>query len=366
MKKYTMNEINLKQFIFTIYKTQIGIGVLSLPRDLAKTAGTDGWLAILLGWLLAILFSIIIIKVMEKHPHDTLFDLFPKLFGRWLGGAVSSLWILYSTFSATVAMISTIHIIHVWILTNVKESVLMPLFMIPVYMAAKQGIRVIGRFAEFVYLFTLWMPMILFLTLHESNWLNLLPVGQNGWFAILGTVKATVLSFLGFEVAFMLYPFLQDKKSAVKGVIIANTMSMFIFMLITIFSYVRFSQDVVMEYVYPTLNLLKLIRLPILERFEIIFLPFYLFILFMTVIPYLYMSVFGISRLLGKPDHRKYLRVLMLGWLALPFFFTPSYAHITGLGKLWGNLGLCAAVIFPILLWIYQRAFFKFRKGSLR
>ncbi len=365
MKKYTINEINLKQFIFTIYKTQIGIGVLSLPRDLTETAGTDGWLAIVLGWLLAILFSVIIIKVMEKHPDDSLFDLFPKYFGRWLGGAVTLLWILYSAFSATIAIISTIHIIQVWILPNAKEYVLMPLFAIPVYMAAKQGLRVIGRFAEFVFLFTLWMPMILFLTLQESSWLNLFPIGQNGWPPILMTVKATVLSFLGFEVAFMLYPFLQDKKSAVKGVVIANTMSMFIFMLITIFSYVRFSQDVIMEYVYPTLNLLKLIRLPILERFEIIFLPFYLFILFMTVIPYLYMTVFGISRLLGKPDHRPYLRLFMLGWVALPFFFSPSFSDITGLGKLWGNLGLCAAVVFPVFLWAYQKVFLKLRKGAL-
>ncbi|MFB0841248.1 GerAB/ArcD/ProY family transporter [Paenibacillus oleatilyticus] len=366
MKKYTVNEINLKQFTFTIYKTQIGIGILSLPRDLSETAGMDGWISLLLGWLLAILFSVLIIKVMEKHPEDTLFDIFPKYFGKWLGGAVSVLWILYTAFSATIAMISSIHIIQVWILPNAKEYVLMPLFMIPVYMATKQGVRVIGRFGEFVFLFTLWMPMILFLTLYESNWLNLIPVGQKGWLPILTTVKATMLSFLGFEITFMLYPFLQNKKAAYKGVIYANTISMLVFMLITVLSYVRFSHQVIMEYLYPTLNLLKLIRLPILERFEIIFLAFYLFILFATVIPYLYMSVFGLSRLTGKKDHVPYLRVYTLIWLVLPFFFVPSFSQITALSKFWGNLGLCAAVIFPVLFWAYQKAFLKLRKGALR
>lgn len=35
--KYTFNQISLYQYILIIFETQVGIGVLSLPRDLAKT-----------------------------------------------------------------------------------------------------------------------------------------------------------------------------------------------------------------------------------------------------------------------------------------------------------------------------------------
>lgn len=362
MNKYSFNQISLKQYIFIIYKTQVGIGVLSLPRDLAKTGGTDGWISILLGWILSILLSLIIIKIMEKNPEKTLFELLSKYFGKWVGKSLYVLWILYAALAASVVMFSTIHIIKLWIIPDIWNFILMILFIIPIYMVTKHGIRVIGLFAEFVYLITLWMPFLLLYGLKDAHWLFLLPIGKEGLFPILSTVKSTILSFLGFELAFILYPFLKDKKSASKGIIIANSLSMIIFVMVTVINFVRFSPEEIKDYAYPTLNLLKLIRLPFLERLEIIYLSFYLFILFMTIIPYLYTAVLGVSQLCGMQDHRNILRILMCLWFLSSFFFLPSASQVTQMGKSWGTAGTYVAYGFPIFLWIYGRLFHHARK----
>ncbi|NRF90434.1 GerAB/ArcD/ProY family transporter [Paenibacillus frigoriresistens] len=157
MNKYSFNQISLKQYILIICEGQVGIGVLSLPRDLAKKAGTDGWIAIVLGWILSMLLSLVIIRIMEKNPEHTLFEILTKYFGKWAGKGLALLWILIAAYAASTIMFSTIHIVKIWIVQDVRNYILMILFTIPIYMITKQGIRVIGLCAELVFIATLWM-----------------------------------------------------------------------------------------------------------------------------------------------------------------------------------------------------------------
>ncbi|MFD0697908.1 endospore germination permease [Paenibacillus sp. GCM10027628] len=362
MNTYSFNQISLKQFTLIIFETQLGIGVLSLPRDLAKTAGTDGWVSILIGWILSVLLSLVIIRIMGKNPGCTIFEILTKYFGNWIGKCLAAAWILFAAYSASVVMYATIHIIKIWIVPDIRNYILMILFCIPIYMITKHGVRVIGLFAEFVFLFTIWMPFLLLFTLQNAEWAYLFPIGKTGIHPILSTVKSTVFSFLGFELAFILYPFLTDKKSASKGIIIANSLSMMTYVMISVISFVKYSPDEITNYVYPTLNLLKVIRLPFLERFEIIFLSFYLFIIFMTIIPYVYTAALGTTQLFGKQDHRNVLRILFFLWILLSFFFIPSSSQITEVSSWQGNVGLYIAYVLPLVLWIYGWIFHSVRK----
>ncbi len=83
--KYTKNQITFMQYIFLIHGVQIGVGVLTLPRELAEKAGTDGWIAIIIGWLFSTVASLIIIQIMKKYPNGTILDLLTHYFGKWIG-----------------------------------------------------------------------------------------------------------------------------------------------------------------------------------------------------------------------------------------------------------------------------------------
>lgn len=357
-----MKQISYIQYVLLIFMTQVGIGILTLPRDLIEKAGTDGWIAIFPGWIISMGISIIIISIMKKDPSSTIFELLPKYLGKWIGKLFILIWVLYGVISSTVGLFTTFHVINMWILPNTKQYILMLLFSIPLYMIMVQGIKGIARFAELAYFALPWIPVFLLFTLSDLNWLHLLPVIKEGWMPIIKTVKSTVLSFLGFELAFLLYPYLIKKEKAVKGILIANTMSMLVFFVVTIISYLRFSPLEVETYVWPTLNLLKLIRLPFLERFEIIFLSFYLFILFKTIIPYAYLAIEGTSSLFGGKYNQLCLRVIVLGWIVASFFFIPTYDEIIQMGKFWGQVGLYLVFGFPVVFFLYQKIFRIFRR----
>ncbi len=363
--QYNANGISLKQFIFIIYKTQIGIGVLTLPREVSDHAGTDGWIAVIIGWFLAVIVSLILINIMQKFEKDTLFDLFRHLFGVWGGKAFSLCWVVYLAFITLYVVFTSVYVMQIWILPMTPNFWIILLFLIPIYYITKNGITVIGRYSEFVYYFSVWMPPLLLLAITESHWLNLLPVLKEGWTPVFGALQTTVLSFLGFEMIFLIYPFLRNKRKAYLGVIIANSLALFVYLIVVLMSFIYFSPDQLDKFKWPTLNLLKTIEFTFIERFEIFFLALYFVILSMTVISYLFFTVYGINHLTGKMNSNRPLIMITLSIVVVALFYQPSFQKLDYAGEVISVAGILFSYVFPVLLWVYIWIFFKVRRNTI-
>ncbi|EEM40735.1 Spore germination protein [Bacillus thuringiensis serovar sotto str. T04001] len=257
-------------------------------------------MSIIIGCVITTLVSLCIVKIMEKHPGYTLLDVLIRYLGKWLGRVVMIFWILYAVLAAVSLIFSLLYVIHIWILPRSPMSLIMILLSIPMLMLACKGALIISRFAVFTVIFTLWMPLLLFIPLKDGHFIYLLPLIKEGWLPIINTVKSTIIAFLGFEFSFVLYPYLTNKASAKKGIVIANLITLFIYLQITFVSFIYFSPDGITKFLWPTLSLVTPFHFSFLERFEIIFLSFYLFIIFDSCIPYIFTASDGINQLLNK------------------------------------------------------------------
>ncbi|EJL23549.1 endospore germination permease [Brevibacillus sp. BC25] len=355
MKKYTYNQLSILQYILLIHGAQVGIGVLTIPRELAEKASTDGWISLLIGWLAATLVSLVITNMMKQYPEKTIIDIFPLILGKWLGRVAIALMSIYCGIAAFVLMINATGIINVWLLSQTPAYVVVFLFALPTYLVLQGGLRAIGRYAELVFYLTLWIPFVLTTAYREVHWLNLLPVIKDGWHPIWEASKSTVLSFLGFEFGYFAYPFLQKKEYASLGIVIANTLTMLVYMSVTIVCFAYFSPDEITQYTWPTLNLWKAIEFRFLERVDILFLSSYLFILSTTALPYIYFCVFSFSQLFGMKDHRKHLRLFLLLVPVAVWFYTPSFIDLKKSTQIWSYTGLGFAYVLPLLAWVLIR-----------
>jgi hypothetical protein len=202
------------------------------------------------------------------------------------------------------------------------------------------------------------MYAIILLAVQNSIWENLLPIARDGWLPVLKTTPVTITAFLGFEQIFILYPKLKNKQKAVKGIVIANSMTAIILLIVTIASFIRMTKVELLGVLWPTLNLLKLIRFPFLERFEVIFISAYVIVLLMSVIPYLHMSLTGAIQLFKRPKlFRPIMIVILVTWLLA--LYSPFVNHNMFVeAKTWiSYIGATFAFAFPILLWLYNKAF---------
>jgi spore germination protein (amino acid permease) len=363
--KYTQNQITFMQYIFLIHGAQVGVGLLTLPRELAENAGTDGWIAIIIGWLFSTLASLIIIQVMKKYPNGSIIDLLTHYFGKWVGKIAALIFVLYFAFLGSIIFEREGLFIQFWILPQTGMFILLLLLSIPSYLIVRNNITILGRYAEFVFFLTIWTIFFYLPPLKEAHWLHLLPIIKEGWNPILTAAKTTIFSFLGFEIAFFLYPFLQKKQKASIGIVIANTLTLAVFLLVTIVAFTFYSPDEISLYKEPTINLLKIVEFRFLERLEIVFLSFYIFIISTTVLPIFFVTVFCTSHFFGKQDHSKYVAWLLLLNLVYVFFFPQSFSINTQLQKVSEPISLILVYAFPLCLWVYLWLYSRIKRGSL-
>lgn len=358
MPNFKNNTLTLTQFTLLIYGTQSGIGILSLPRDLAKTGGTSSWMALFIGFALSVLASLIIVSVMKHYPNDTIIQLFRRFFGKWLGSLFSVCWIVYTMLASFLITVTALYIVTTWILPKTMPIYILLLLTIPGFYLARNGIRIIARFSVLVFFFTSWMAILFMYPMIKGEIVNLLPLIKDGFMPIVKSVPQITFSFLGIELLFLFYPFLEDKSKALKGILIANGLTLLSYLIVTFSSFIYYGPYEVLEYVWPTLNLVKPVEFPFLERFEIIFLSFYLLVLATTGIPYYFSSSFSIAQLLGRQDHQLILAAMIPAIFVVFFFFTNSLSNIDKLSTIFNKAGLGIAFIMPILLlgygWLFR------------
>lgn len=359
MKKYALNEITFMQYILLNFGMVVSIGFLSLPRVLAEKAGTAGWIALIFVWVLSIVASLIVIQVMKRYPDGTLLDLLSVYLGKWAGKAGAVLFALYLLYYGYTGLIYTILITKQYLLQQTPAYIVMLLLLIPTYVIVRNGPRILGRYVELVILLSLWIPLVYLLPLKDAHWLRLFPVLKEGWKPVFGALPSTLYYHIGFSTTFILYPFLKNKRMASAGIVISYTLTMLMYVFITVICFVYFSPDEIISYNEPTINVLKAIEFKIISRIEVLFLSFYLLIFSLSWIPTMYMSVFCTTWLIGKQDHRNHLRLLWLFIAVGTYFFMPTFFQSERMNTLLGQIGFVVEYIAPgcllLYVWIHDR-----------
>ncbi|WP_010676820.1 GerAB/ArcD/ProY family transporter [Bacillus timonensis] len=356
-------QITLLQFILLIHGVQIGVGVLTLPRELAEKAGTDGWIGIILGWFIATGTSLLIIQIMKKHPNGTILDVLTYYFGKWVGKVGGVILAVYFGLLGLYSFITEAMFIQAWVLPRASITLLVILLAIPSYLLVRNNIQILARYSVFVFFMTIWIIFFYMFSLKNAQFLNLLPLLKEGWYPVIKTVKITIITYVGFDIAFFLYPYLQKKEFASLGIVIANTITMFAYLLITLVAFVVFSPDEIAKFNEPTITILKVIELTFIERLEIVLFALYIFVMSTKVLPLMFVSVFSTSWVFGKEEHTKPLFWLLVCSVIYVFLLPPS-VHISLIWrKELETLSFLFTYAFPVCLggYILIRGLFKRR-----
>ncbi|MBM7563192.1 GerAB/ArcD/ProY family transporter [Paenibacillus sacheonensis] len=356
------NSITTLQFILTIHSMQLGVAALSMPGDLARISGTDGWIALFFGWMFSSAASLIIVQIMKAYPSGTIIELMAHFFGKWTGKLTALLFGVYMSIFAYLILDRMALLIQSWIMQQSKTYILMLLFFVPAYTIVIGGVRAIGRYCEIVVLLSLWMLGAMLFLLKEGNWLHLLPVLKEGWMPVIRTINTTIISFLGFESVFFLYPHLDNKKNASWGVLAANTYTLLIYLFLTLICFLVYSPDQISEYNEALLTVVKIIEFRFMERFDIIMLACYLLVISKTWVPALYFGAFSVKRLLivGKP--KRYAWLFLAVMFAITYVWDPDWNESQNAMKWFSRLGLAVAYVMPVLLWGVLSILLRFKR----
>jgi spore germination protein len=320
-----------------------GIGILTLPRELAETTDTaDGWLSILISGAIMMILVTLIIRLSRYFPGKSLFEymeetvtgkVFAKVF-------LTVFFVYFLCFLAFQVRLLTI-ILRMYVLDRTPPEITVILILLTLAFAVTKGVQGI------VHLCLLFFPTILLvyailiiLNIGNVELDPLLPVLAKGFTPVLQGIEPTLFSFLGVEILLFWLKYVEPKKVRAFPLNMAIALIILLYLLVVAFTFSVFSVDVTKIMTFPTIELAKEIEVleGLIERFEPLMITIWILAIFNTMSLLMLLLI----QIANKSKRIKNSRVLGLitGLVYILIFLPNSINEVFTIGKWISYLGI--------------------------
>jgi len=332
-----------------VFMAQSGIVIFSLPRLVAETFGTNGWLAIpgfglfsaLNLWVISKAYNLCkgksIFEIMENVcPKIVLYPFYLLCAAIWalLGCMVVKEYVLIFqmiSFPTTNPMVFKFCISLLAFLLLIKD----------IYTISK-------AITMFFWLF-IWMNLLMlaFIPDLEASRLTTFLFQEGGqWFQ--GSVKIYT-AFLGYELCLLLFPHFDSTGKWHQSAQIGNLAVILTYTAICLIGFMFFSFEQLRHLTFPMLDTLAYIRLPFIERLENLLYSFLLLNTLDTSVLYYWSAKTALQRVFPKGNNKWLSFVIVFGTFAVSFL-PKTLKEISDWLYVIGHGALYIAVFLPIIV----------------
>ncbi|MED3623377.1 GerAB/ArcD/ProY family transporter [Neobacillus thermocopriae] len=338
---------------FLLHTMQVGIGVLGFQRIIAKYAGYDAWISVLVTGLSIHIILWMMYKIGETTNGDML-SAHTFVFGKKLGKILTFPFIFYFTLVAVTILRTFIEVIQVWMFPDLNTFWYSLAYCILAIYIIFGGFRTVAGIAFFGVILPLYLNFIFLFTLPYTDFKNLLPIFDHSVKDLLMSGYKMSLTYLGYEILLFLYPYIKDPQRSKKWAHLGILYTTFLYTLITIITFAYFSEGQLQKHVWPTLTMWKAVHMPFVERFEYIGIANWNII----ILPNFCIALWCASRLLKRVVHLKQKKgILLISFaclIAINFFKTREQINklgdYTGLIAFFLNFGYIPFLFCLVLL----------------
>ncbi|MFC4323565.1 GerAB/ArcD/ProY family transporter [Litchfieldia salsa] len=280
---------------FIISTNQIGVGVLGFQRIISKSAGNDSWIAIILAGIGVHIILFLMYRMLEESEGDIV-SIHQRALGKWIGNSMSVIFLLLVASESLVVIRTYLEVIQVWMFPEINVWIFTLFLLLLVTYIIFGGFRTITG----ICFFSIILPAYLFFTvvfpLEFSHFRNLLPILDHSVLELAKATKDMSLSVIGFEVLFIIYPFIKNPEKSKKWAHLGVMYTTFVYLVFGLTALVFFSHAQLDKQIWATLSMWKIVELPIVERFEYVGIASWL----LVIIPNVCLSLWGSSRLIKR------------------------------------------------------------------
>lgn len=264
------SQIHAYLLFFFICNVQIGVGIFSFQRYIFQVSKHDAWISVLIACLCAHVVLWLIIRMLHKYESADLYGIQYDLFGKYIGTLLNCIYILYYLFVSILIMRVYVVVIQVWMFPDMSSWLIVLLLSTLIIYAGFSGIRVIIGMCLLGFVIILVTVVFCLVTLKYSIWTQLLPVMESNIKDILRGVFRMSFTLAGFEFIMLIYPYVRNKERAMFHSQFSLLFGNLVYLIIMILSLAYFSSSQLQRSIWPTFNMLKILKFPFTERLEFI------------------------------------------------------------------------------------------------
>ncbi len=319
------NILTPSQLTLILVGTMIGLGFLTLPNAVIQISKQDGWISCILGVLYPIYLVFSANYMCKKCPKENILILSKKCFGNILGNILNFIFILFFLFLITEVASGISNVLRIYMtpfLNNYK--ILSIIILIPAYIVYK-GIKPIGRMNEVVFYSTLVMFLFPIGAIKEGSSLNIMPVLGSGIINILKGTLETITAYSGIEIIFLIYPFLNNKKSLKKCGLISTAIIGLIYVWFTFISIFYLGIEISPKFLWPGVTVTESILIPIINSFRYLFMVLWTISTLRLISNGYFALTFGLNSLIKKIDRKTFVFLMY----PVIFYLSSKYGNST-------------------------------------
>ena len=365
---YSNNDkVSIGQMINILILGTIGVGILTLPRDLAEIVGTDGWISLLIGGGLAMLIALANTYIIKCFPNKGLFQILEETLGKPIAWIVSLFLCL--TLLGNIAFIVRIYeiVTKTLLLPRTPKAVLIIMMLLVVVYAVRVGIEPLGRISNIIFPISVILVVILFgLTLSQAEVSNLRPFLQSSPKDIFKTLNIVIYSLLGFELVLIFGVHINQPQKATLIAPITVGVVLLLYLLLNTLVLANFGEKQIIRLIWPTFNVFKTVEFPgaFIENVEIAAMAIWIFNIFTSLAPLYLGTTILISDIVGAKE-QNYFALPLLPLVYTASRFGESIADVYKFFGIFANYTIYPVILgIPLLVFI-GRQVKKFSKNKI-
>lgn len=356
--------INAYLVFFLVHNAQIGLGIVGVQRVIFVEARQDAWIAVLLSGLWIHLVVFIICQTLKQTEHDNIFSLHTFVYGRALGWIANGAVVVYFLMAYTSILLGYVEMMSTWMYPDFPLwSGALILLLLTVYALYGGGFRLVAGASFLMFFMTIWIVFVFCRPIKYAEWIHLLPIWEATPKQMANGVLKTAYTMLGFEVLYVIYPFVKEKERAHRYAQFGVLLTTFLVAAVTVIAIAFFSPKQLDGIIWPSLSMVKVVRLPFVERFEHLLIPLWI----LVVLPNLLMFMWAMTRG-GKELFRVKQKYLLFVFAFLSYVVAIMFEKRVTINEFIdqvGYYGFGLSFVYPFILYVLVRIK-KWAKGSAK
>ncbi|MFC4077082.1 GerAB/ArcD/ProY family transporter [Salinithrix halophila] len=347
------DRISSLQATVTIISMIFGTGILTLARVATDETGTpDAWIDVILGGVISLILGYMLAALSRKYPDQTFYQFNQKIAGKFLGWLFSGIMILYFVGEAGYQARSLAEVLHVFLLEQTPIEVLIISFLSVSTYLVIGGINPMVRLFQFLLPLTMIIfVLVIVLSLQNFELDNLRPVLGRGVTPLIKGLKATALSYSGFEIMLLLTAFMKKPVLATRSVFIGISIPLIFYTALVLVAIGSFGTEDLRTMTWPTMEMTRAVEFPaaFFERFETFFITMWTIEIFTTFVLFYYFAALGMGQLVRK--NHQYWTYGLLPAIYIGAMLPQDLTELFTFGDYLGYAAYFLAGVVPAILW---------------
>lgn len=369
MIKNDNNKISTYQLCIYLILTIVGIGNITLPRELALDGDTNGWIALIVSGFLILIITHMICYVSIKVNKDNFLEVSKSVFGKIIAYIIVILCAIYFIILCGIEVRSFGELLKGTIFDATPISVLMILFLAAAVLITVKGLEAIARFFEIMFVLLVVSVVLMFvITIPGIDITNIFPIMNITGKQFIKLIGDTFYSLTGFEILMIIFPHAKSKYRSKKYALWSIVIVVLFYILLDIVVQCKYGVKLTGVLIWPVMSILKdiYIKDAFIENPVMISILFCLTAVFTTLVAYMY-GAFNIIKSIINTKKSKYDWWIVIG-ISIAIYIVaiiPANYHSEKQIKDMFSIFLIPIITFVLPILMYLIVKIKERMGKI-